>query len=146
MGMSRRVFFHLPILFMARTARAEDWLGDFRGAVTVMTGGRQYFGAGLVTDMPGGDFINRFRLEICVSMGGEISIAEPFQDKVTVSAVQSGQMLVRIRRWGSALFLPAERDIREQFRQAYPGSETRQQLVTMARLGDGIEILIEEPK
>lgn len=135
-------------LAIAPAACAED-MAHFAGLARVTcASGPVVYAAVVSQDLPDPTFENRWRL-LLVPDGPPACVVEQRLERLWIrtSATSRGSYTIDVPGLGLFEVLPGAQELREAFRRAAPGSETRfKKAVTLRRVGDALELLIEEPR
>jgi hypothetical protein len=139
----------LAIVGCAPRGNAQDEMGRFSGLarVTCAAGGVGY-AAALSEDMPGAGWENRWRVVLSVEVPAPC--LKPLEIRgvwIRTTAVSRGSYTIDVPTWGLIEILPGSPQVREAFRRAAPGSESRwKPRIVLRPVGDALELLIEEPR
>lgn len=138
----------LAALLLAVPAGAEE-MGRFHGLarVSCASGGVGY-AAALSEDLPGAGWENRWHILLAVDVPA--SCLRPLELRnvwIRTTAMSRGSYTIDIPGWGLLEILPGSPEVREAFKRAAPGTETRfKPRILLRQAGDALELLIEEPR
>lgn len=137
----------LMSLLIAGTAFAADTPADMRGMARIFSKGAVVEVAAHSQDLPDPSFATHWQITVFSDDPAVFNLLTArTASQIRTSATSKGTMTIDATSWGYIEFFPADGSVQTFMKSSAPSSEVRSQFITVTRVGDTVQILIDEPR